>query len=60
MDLLSIVIILVIVGVGLYLINRYVPMAEPIKTILNIVVIVFVCIWLLRLLGVGSMMVGHR
>ena len=51
MPLLSVVIMLIIVGVGLYLINRYIPMASSIKTILNFVVVAVVCIWLLRLAG---------
>jgi hypothetical protein len=43
---------LVVVGVVLYLINNYVPMAAPIKTIINVVVVLFVCIWLLRVTGI--------
>lgn len=54
MDLISLVIVLVIVGVGLYLINTYVPMAQPIKTILNVVVVLIVCLWLLRAIGIGG------
>lgn len=51
MPLINLIIFLVIVGVGLYLINTYVPMAPPIKTILNVVVILVVCIWLLSAFG---------
>jgi len=36
MSLIGLILILVILGVGLYLINTYVPMAPPIKTILNV------------------------
>jgi len=42
---------LIVVGVGLYLVNRYVPMASSIKSILNVVVIVLVCVWLLQATG---------
>lgn len=52
MSLLSLVVILVVVGVLLYLLNRYVPMEHTIKLIINILVIVVVCIWLLRILGI--------
>ena len=45
MPLLNIVVMLIIIGVGLYLINRYIPMASSIKTILNVVVVVVVCVW---------------
>jgi len=52
--LIEIVIVLVIVGVVLYLINTYIPMAPPIKTILNVIVILIVCLWLLSVLGLFS------
>lgn len=51
MDLLSVVIMLMVVGVGLWLINTYVPMDSKIKTILNIVVVLIVVVWLLQGLG---------
>jgi hypothetical protein len=47
MPLLNVIIWLVVIGVALYLINRYVPMAQSIKTILNWAVVIFVCLWLL-------------
>ena len=51
MPLINIVIGLVVIGVVLYLINRFIPMASSIKSILNIVVVVAVCLWLLRVTG---------
>lgn len=54
------VLVLIIIGVGLWLINQYIPMAAPIKTILNVVVILFVVIWLLQAIGVfDSSMFNH-
>ena len=50
--ILNILLVLVIVGVGLYLINKYVPMAEPVKTILNVVVVLLLVIWLLKMFGI--------
>jgi len=52
MDLIALVITLVIIGVALWAINAYVPMAPSIKKILNIVVIVVVCLWLLQVFGI--------
>lgn len=60
MPLLNIVVMLIIVGVGLYLINNYIPMAASIKTILNVVVVVAVCIWLLRIAGLWTNMPTFR
>ena len=51
MSLLEIVIALVVVGIGLYLINRFVPMDSTINKILNVVVILVVVVWLLMELG---------
>jgi hypothetical protein len=50
MALVSLVIVLIIIGVLMWLINAYIPMAEPFKTILNAVVIIVVVLWLLGLL----------
>ncbi len=49
MPLLNLVIILIVVGVGLYLVNRYIP-----KTILNTVIVVAVCVWVLQSVGLWS------
>lgn len=54
MSLIYIIIILVIIGVVLWLINTYIPMAKSIKTILNIVVIICVILWLLSVFGIFS------
>ena len=51
MPLLNLVVALIVVGVGLYLINRYIPMASSIKTILNALVVIVVLVWLLQVLG---------
>ena len=49
MPLSTIVIDLIIVGVLLYVVNL-IPMDDKIKQILNIVVVVFVVLWLLNTL----------
>ncbi len=54
MPLLNIVIVLIIVGLALHLINRYLPMASSIKSILNVVVVVLVCVWLLQATGLWN------
>jgi hypothetical protein len=59
MPLINVVIVLVVVGVALWAINRFIPMAAPIKTILNVVVVIVVCLWLLQAFGViGSLRGG--
>ncbi len=51
MTLVHIVVILVVVGLVMWLINTYIPMAAPIKSLLNIVVFVVILIWLLQTFG---------
>ena len=60
MPLLNIVIVLIVVGIGLHLINRFIPMASSIKTILNVVVIVVVCVWLLQIAGLWGNVTNFR
>lgn len=49
--IISIVIVLIVVGLLLYLVDRYLPMDALIKRIIYIVVIIGVIIWLLRIAG---------
>jgi len=52
MPLITLVIVLIVVGVLLWLVNTYIPMAGSIKTILNAVVVIAVILWLLYGFGV--------
>ncbi len=49
MDLITLVVVLVVVGVLLWLVNTYLPMDPKIKSILNVVVVIVVVLWLLGL-----------
>ena len=60
MPLLNVVVILIVIGVLLWLVNRYIPMDHKIKKIINIVVIVAVALWLLSLFGLFSSVSGIR
>jgi len=57
MPLLTIVVVLIIIGVLLWLFNAKVTMIDPtIKQIINIVVVIAVVIWLLKVFGLlGSL-----
>jgi len=60
MPLVNIVIALIIAGVVLGLINRFIPMAGGIKTILNVVVVVAVSIWVLQATGLWGPISSYR
>jgi hypothetical protein len=51
MPLIHVVAVLIVVGVLLWLVNSYIPMAGSIKSILNAVVVIAVVIWLLTVFG---------
>ncbi len=52
MTLVSLVVFLIVIGVVLYLINQYIPMHPPIKTVLNVLIILVLCLWLLENFGI--------
>jgi hypothetical protein len=54
MPLLQVVLALIVVGVLLWLVNRFIPMASSIKSILNAVVVIAVVLWLLNIFGLLS------
>jgi hypothetical protein len=51
MPLVQVLLLLIIIGVVLWLINRYIPMAGSIKSILNAVIVIAVIVWLLNTFG---------
>jgi hypothetical protein len=58
--LVEVVIVLIVVGVLLWLINTYIPMAGPVKSLLNAVVVIALVVWLLKVFGLwGSIMNLH-
>jgi hypothetical protein len=60
MPLVTIVITLCVVGLLLWLVNRYIPMQGQIKGILNGVVVIAVIIWLLRVFGLFAYLTQFR
>jgi predicted nucleic acid-binding Zn ribbon protein len=51
MPLVQILLALIVVGVLLWLVNRFIPMQGSIKSILNGVVVIAVVLWLLNIFG---------
>ena len=50
--MIEILIVLVVIGVVLWLVETQIPMAQPIKVIIRVIVILGLCIWLLNVFGV--------
>ena len=51
MPLIQVLEVLVVVGVLLWLVNRFIPMQSSIKSILNGVVVIAVVLWILSVSG---------
>jgi hypothetical protein len=54
MPLIQVIVVLIVAGVVLWLINRFIPMAGSIKSILNAVVVIVIVLWLLNVFGILS------
>ena len=51
MPIMQVLVTLIVVGVLLWLVNSFIPMARSIKSIFNAVVIIVVVVWLLNAFG---------
>ena len=60
MSLVSVIIAIIVVGVLLWLINSFIPMDRNIKTILNVVVVIALIVWLLKVLGIFNSLLDIR
>ena len=60
MPLINLVVALIVVGMALWLVNRYIPMASSIKTILNVVVVVAVGVFVLKSTGLWGDVTSFR
>ena len=60
MSLISLIVVLVIVGVCLYLVENYIPMSPPIKTVIRVVVVLVLVLWLLRAFGIDASLPSLR
>ncbi len=60
MPIVQIATVLIVVGVLLWLVNRFIPMQATIKSILNAVVVIGVVLWLLNGMGFLHSVAGIR
>jgi len=51
---IALILVLALIGVGLYLLETYVPMAPPLRLIIRVVVVVAVILYLLQVFGIGD------
>lgn len=51
MTLVGLIVVLVVVGVVLWMVNNLIPIDPKIRTIINVIVVLAVCLWLLDSFG---------
>jgi len=50
MPIIQVIVIIAVIGFLMWAINTYLPMADPYKKILNILVIILVAFWIISLI----------
>jgi len=53
MDIVSLLVILVVVGLVWWLVTTYVPLPPGIKTVLTVIAVLILCVWLLNWAGIA-------
>ena len=52
--MIEFIVMLVVLGVALYLVETYVPMSPPIKTVIRVIVVLFIILLLLKAFGISD------
>jgi hypothetical protein len=58
MPLFTILIVIICAGVLLWVVNSYIPMQGTLKKILNVVVVIVVVVWLLKVFGIFNFLMS--
>lgn len=56
--MIELLFVLVVIGAALYLVNRFIPMAQPFKIVINVIVVLMLIAWLLESFGLVNF--GHH
>lgn len=52
MDIISLIIVLIVIGLVMWAVNAYLPIAQPIKNVVMLLLVLAACLWLLGSVGV--------
>lgn len=58
MSLLTVFLVLCVLGVLLYMVNSLIPMDSKVKMVLNVVAMIVIIVWLLKVFGLWGYL-GH-
>lgn len=59
MSLISLLVVLIVIGVIWYLVTNFIPMPAPMKTVINVIAVLVLCLLLLSLFGIGDYQIGR-
>jgi hypothetical protein len=59
MDLVTLVVLLIVFGLIIWLVQTYLPIPPPIKTVIVVVLVLILCLWLLRAVGIVGPIIGR-
>ncbi len=59
-DLVSLFVVIVVLGLVWYLVTTYIPMPPGVRTVITVVAVLILCLWLLHVFGVSSIVVPVR
>jgi uncharacterized BrkB/YihY/UPF0761 family membrane protein len=60
MPVIQLLITLIVLGLIMWLVNTYIPMPPPVKTVINVVIVLAICLWLLSAFGIGNYVIPIR
>ncbi len=60
MDIISLLVVLVVVGLVWWLVTTYLPLPQPIKMVITCIAVLILCVWLLQWAGIAHLGLSHR
>lgn len=54
MNIIAVLLVLAAIGFILWLVNQYIPMQPPFKIVMNVIVVIILILWLLKVFGLVS------
>ena len=60
MDIISLIVVLAVLGLVFWLVTTYIPMPQPVKTVITVLAVVIFCIFLLQWAGLTHLGFARR
>jgi hypothetical protein len=60
MDLISLIVVLAVLGLVWWLVTTYIPLPQPVKTVITVICVIALCIFLLQWAGLTHLNIARR